>query len=74
MGLTLFVLKYLPFSESEVTILSPRTDLNIRFRPGQAYLFGMGGINPKIWRHHKPEVASSKFQLRRIPSSWVALQ
>ena len=39
MGLTLFVSKYLPFSEPEVTILSPRTVLNIRFRPGQAYLF-----------------------------------
>ena len=73
MGLTLFVSKYLPFSEPEVTILSHRTVLNIRFRPGQAYLFRMGGISPKIWRHHKPEVASSKFQLRRIPSSWVPL-
>ena len=47
MGLTLFVSKYLPFSEPEVTILSPRTVLNIRFRPGQAYLFEMGGISPK---------------------------
>ena len=65
--------KYLPFSEPEVTILSPRTVLDIRFRPGQAYLFGMDGISPKIWRHHKPEVASSKFQLRRIPSSCVPL-
>ena len=51
MGLTLFVSKYLPFSEPEVTFLSPRTALNIRFRPGQVYLFGMGGISPKIWRH-----------------------
>ena len=57
MGLTLFVSKYLQFSEPEVTILSPRTVLNIRFIPVQAYLFGMGGINPKILRHHKPEVA-----------------
>ena len=73
MGLTLFVSKYLSFSEPEVTILSPRTVLNIRFRSGQAYLFEMGGISPKIWRHHKPEVASSKFQLCRIPSSWVTL-
>ena len=73
MGLTLFVSKYLPFSEPEVTILSPRTVLNIRFRPGQAYLFGMDGISPKIWRHHKPEVASSTFQLRRIPSGRVPL-
>ena len=73
MGFTLCVSKYLPFSEPEVTILSPRTVLNIRFRPGQAYLFEMGGISPKIGRHHKPEVASSKFQLRRIPSSWVPL-
>ena len=73
MGLTQFVLKYLPFSEPEVTILSPRTVLNIHFRPGQAYLFVKGGISPKIWRHHKPEMASSKFQLRRIPSSWVPL-
>ena len=71
MGLTLFVLKYLIFSEPEVTILSPRTVLNIRFRPGQAYLFDISGTSPKIWRHHKPEVASSKFQLRRIPSSSV---
>ena len=39
MGLTLFVPKYLPFFEPEVTILSPRTVLNISFRPGQAYLF-----------------------------------
>ena len=46
MGLTLFVSQYLPFSEPEVTILSPRTVLNIRFRPGQAYLFGKGGISP----------------------------
>ena len=37
MGLTLFVSKYLPFSEPEVTILSPRTVLNIHFRPGQAF-------------------------------------
>ena len=73
MGLTLFVSKYLPFSEPEVTILSPRTVLYIRLRPAQAYLFGVGGIGPKIWRHHKPEVASSKFQLRRIPSSRVPL-
>ena len=73
MGLTLFVSKYLPFSEPEVTILSPRTVLNIHFRPGQVYLFETGWISPKIWRHHKPEVASSKFQLRRIPSSWVPL-
>ena len=73
MGLTLLVSKYHPFSEPEVTILSPRTVLNIRFRPEQAYLFGLGGISPKIWRHHKPEVASTKFQLRRIPSSWVLL-
>ena len=73
MGLTVFVFKYLPFSEPEVTILSPRAVLNIRFRPGQAYLFEIGGTSPKIWRHHKPEVASSKFQLRRIPSSWVPL-
>ena len=88
MGLTLFsiVLKYLPLSEQEVTILSPRTVLNIRFRLldlvpdhclsfyfGQAYLFENGGTSPKIWRHHKPEVASSKFQLHRIPSSWVPL-
>ena len=50
MGLTLFVSKYLQFSEPEVTILSPRTVLNIRFIPGQAYLFGMGGIIPKILR------------------------
>ena len=64
MKLTLFVSKYLPFSEPEVAILSPRTVLNIRFRPGQAYLFGKGGISPKIWPHHKPEVASLKFQLR----------
>ena len=28
---------------------------------------------PKIWLFHKPEVTSSKFQLRRIPSSWVLL-
>ena len=62
-----------PFSESEVTILLPRTVLNIRFRPGQAYLFRKGGISPKNWRHHEPEVASSKFQIRRIPSSWVPL-
>ena len=61
MGLTLFVSKYLPFSEPEVTIVSPRTVLNIRFRPGQAYLFGMGGISPKILRHHKPEVAYTPF-------------
>ena len=73
MVLTLFISKYLPFSEPEVTILSPRTVLNIRFRPGQAYLFEMVGISPKIRRHHKPEVVSSKFQLRRIPSSWVPL-
>ena len=73
MGLALFVSKYLPFSEPELTILSPRTVLNIRFRPRQAYLFGMGGINPKIWSHHKPEVASSKFQFRSIPSSRVPL-
>ena len=73
MGLSLFVSKYRPFSEPKVTILSPRTVLNVRFRPGQAYLFGLGGISPKIWRHHKQEVASSKFQLRRIPSSWVPL-
>ena len=71
MGLTLFYSKYLPLSEPEVTILSPRTVLNIRFRPGQAYLFSKGGISPKIWRHHKPEMVSSKFQLLRIPSSWV---
>ena len=74
MGLTLFVLKYLPFSEPEVTISSPRTALNIRFRPGQAYLVEIGGTSPKIWRHHKPEVASSKVQLRRIPSRWVPLE
>ena len=61
MGLTLFISKYLPFSEQEVTILSPRTVLNIRFRPGQAYLFGMGGISPKILRHHKQEVAYTPF-------------
>ena len=73
MGLTLYVLKYLPFSEPEVTILSSRSVLNIRFKPGQAYLFGMGGISPKIWRHHKPEMSSSKFQLRKIPSSCVLL-
>ena len=54
MGLTVFVSKYLPFSEPEVTILSPRTVLNVRFRPGQAYLFEMGG---KILRHHKPDAA-----------------
>ena len=70
LGLTLFDSKYLPFSEPEVTFLSPRTVLNIRFRPGQAYLYWKGRISPKIWRHHKPEVAP-KFQLRRIPSSWV---
>ena len=51
MGLTLFVSKYLPFSEPEVTVLSPRTVLNIRFISGQAYLLGMGGISSKIWRH-----------------------
>ena len=73
MGLILFVSKYLLFSEPEVTILSPRTVLNIRFRSGQAYLFEMGGISPKIWRHHKPEVESSNFQFRRIHSSWVPL-
>ena len=61
MRLTLLVSKYLPFSELKVTILSPRIVLNIRFRPGQAYLFGMGGISPKILRHHKPEVAYSPF-------------
>ena len=33
----------------------------------------MDGISPNIWRHHKPEVTSSKLQLRRIPSSWVSL-
>ena len=73
MGLTLFLLKYLPFPEPEVNILLPRTVLNICFRPGQVYLFVKCGISPKIWRHHRPEVASSKFQLRRIPSSWVPL-
>ena len=73
MGLTLFVLKYLPFSEPEVNVLSPRIVLNISFRPGKAFSFGMGGISQKIWRHHKPEVASSKFQFHRIPSSWVTL-
>ena len=68
MGLTLFVSKFLiqkwPFYHLE---------LSIRFRPGQAYVSGMGGISMKIWRHHKPEVTTSKFQLRRIPSSWVPL-
>ena len=54
-------------------ILSPRIVLNIRFRPGKAYLSGMGGISQKIWRHHETEVASSKFYLHRIPSSWVLL-
>ena len=73
MGLTLFVSKYLLFSELKVTIVSPRTVLNIRFRPRQAYLFGMGGKIPKIWRHHKPEVTSLKFQLSRIPSSWIPM-
>ena len=63
MGLILFVSKYLPFSEPEVTILSPRTVLNISFRPGQAYLFGMSGISRKILRHHKPEVAYTPFFL-----------
>ena len=57
MGLTLFVSIYLPLSEPEETILSPITVLNIRFRPGHAYLFEKGGISSKIWRHHKPEVA-----------------
>ena len=61
MALTLFVSKYLPFSEPEVTILSSGTVLNIRFRPGKAFLFGMGGISPKILRHHKPEVAYTPF-------------
>ena len=61
MGLTLFVSKYLQFSEPEVTILSPRTVLNIRFIPGQAYLFEMGGISQKILRHHKPEEGYSPF-------------
>ena len=73
MGLTIFISKCLPFSEPEMTILSPRTVLNIRFRPGQTFLFGMGGISPRVWRDRKPEVASSKFPLRRIPSSWVPL-
>ena len=61
MGLTLFVSKYLQFSEPVVKIISPRTVLHIRFIPGQAYLFRMGGINPKILRHHKPEVAYTPF-------------
>ena len=69
MGLSLLFSEYLPFSEPEVTILSSRTVLNIHFRPGQAFLYEKGEISPKIWRHHKPEVASSKFQLRRVPSS-----
>ena len=73
MGLTLFVPKYLQFSEPEGTILSPKTVLNIRFRPAQAYLFGKGVTSPKIWRHHKPEMASSKFQIRRIRWRWVSL-
>ena len=73
MGLTLFVSKYLPFSGPEVAILTPRTVLNVRFRSGQAYLYGKGGISPKIWRHHKSGMMSSKFQLRRIPSGWVPL-
>ena len=68
MGLTLFsiVLKYLPFSEPEETILSPRTVLNIRFRLGQDYLFENGWTSPKIWRHHKPEVASSTLESRLV--------
>ena len=61
MGLTLFIWKYLQFSESEVTILLPTTVFNIRFRPGQAYLFGIGGISPKILRHHKLEMAYTPF-------------
>ena len=61
MGLTLFVSKCLQFSEPEVTILSPRTVLNIRFILGQAYFFGMSGISPKILRPHKPEVAYTPF-------------
>ena len=61
MGLTLFVSKYLLLSEPEVSILSPTTVLNIRFRPGQAHLFGMGGISPKFLRHYKPEMAYTPF-------------
>ena len=61
MGLTLFVSKYLQFSEPEVTTLSPRTVLNIRFIPRKAYIFGMGGISPKNLRHHKAEVAYTPF-------------
>ena len=74
MGLTLFVSKYLPFSEPEVTILTPRTVFNILFRPGQAYLFGMGRISPKIWRHHKPEVVSPNFNFvesRLVEYHWI---
>ena len=74
LGLTLFVSKYLPFSEPGVTILSPRTVKNVRFRPGQANVSGMGGISPKIWRHHKPEVTSSKFNFvesRRVGYHWI---
>ena len=60
-----------------LTSLNPamfRTVWSIQvFFCGQAYLFEKGGISLKIWRHHKPEVVSSIFQLRKVLSSWVPL-
>ena len=40
-------LNYRPLPIPEVTLLSPKTALNFRFRLGKAYLFRYGELRPK---------------------------
>ena len=62
----------------EVTLLSPETALDVRFRLGKAYLFGYGELRPKKRNASKTGndviIFSASFQPRHVWYHWICLE